>query len=44
VQQAQTHAQALYTLADGGPVDWLASFFEIVLRVRLIAAAGPAAS
>ncbi|KXZ44976.1 ALB32 protein [Gonium pectorale] len=30
--EAVHHAQALYTLADGGPIDLLANFFEAVLR------------
>lgn len=31
--EAVHHAQALYTIADGGPIDVLAAFFESVLRV-----------
>lgn len=28
------HATQLYTLAEGGPIDVLAQFFEFVLQVR----------
>jgi hypothetical protein len=31
----QHHAEAIYTVAEGGPVDLLATLFENVLQVRL---------